>query len=100
MSTSAQIELMIGEKTFFIDVDPSDHKQASWLSFDLRLFKVTENQPIFRDAMSSNEADAPAYITNVIFNLNKFNGVIGSDSFANLVQTEGGSALEFNPKDN
>jgi hypothetical protein len=29
-----------------------------------------------------------------------FNGVIGSDSFPNLVQTEGGTALGFNAKDN
>jgi hypothetical protein len=70
------------------------------LSIDLRLFKVSENQSMVGDAMSSNEADAPAYITNVISNLNKFNGIIGSDSFVNLVQTEVESALEFNPEDN
>ncbi len=98
--TPAQIELVTGEDPFFIDVNPSNQKQPTWLSFDLRLFKVTENQSMFGDVMSSKEADAPAYITNVISNLNKFNGVVGSDSFANLVQIEGGSALVFNPKDN
>ena len=91
---------MIGEEPFFIDVNPSNHKQATWLSFDLRLFKVPENQSMFGDAMSSNEADAPAYITIVISNLNKLDGAIGPDSFANLVQIGGASALEFNPKDN
>jgi hypothetical protein len=47
LSTSAQIELVTGEEPFFIHVIPSNHKQASWLSFDLRLFKVTENQSMF-----------------------------------------------------
>jgi len=99
-SNSAQIELTTGEDPFFIDVNPSDPTQPTWLSFDLRLFKVSANSIRFGVAMSNNEADAPGFIAQVIANLNANNGTVGADSFNGLTQDEAGSALEFNPTDN
>lgn len=92
LSTTAQIELVTEENPFFIDVSPLNANQPTWLGFDLRLSKVTKNTAMFGDTMFSNEADALSY-------LNKFDGTVNSDSFAALSQSEGGSALEFNPKD-
>ena len=99
-SNSAQIELVTGADPFFVDVNPNDPTQPSWLSFDVRLFKVTGNSLKFGAHMSTNPADAPGFISQVITNLNANNGVVGSDSFEGLTQDEDGSALEFNPKDN
>jgi hypothetical protein len=46
LSTSAQIESVTGEVLYFIDVNPSNHKQPTWLSFDLLLFKSLKISPI------------------------------------------------------
>ncbi len=100
LSNSAQIELVTGADPFFVDVNPNDPTQPSWLSFDVRLFKVTGNSLKFGAHMSTNPADAPGFISQVITNLNAGSGVVGSDSFEGLTQDEDGSALEFNPKDN
>lgn len=100
LSSSAQIELVTGADPFFVDVNPSDPTQPSWLSFDVRLFKVTGNSLKFGAHMSTNPADAPGFIGQVITNLNANHGVVGIDSFDGLPQDEDGSALEFNPTDN
>jgi hypothetical protein len=100
LSNSAQIELVTGADPFFVDVNPSDPTQPSWLSFDVRLFKVTGNSLKFGAHMTTNPADAPGFISQVITNLIAGSGVVGSDSFEGLTQDEDGSALEFNPKDN
>jgi hypothetical protein len=100
LSNSAQIELVTGADPFFVDVNPSDPTQPSWLSFDVRLFKVTGNSLKFGAHMSTNPTDAPGFIAQVITNLNDNDGVVGMDSFEGLTQDEDGSALEFNPSDN
>jgi hypothetical protein len=100
VTNSAQIELVTGEDPFFVDVNPVDPTQPTWLSFDLRLFKVTENSLKFGVPVPSNEASAPGFIAQVITNLNANKGVVGPDSFDGLSQDESGSALEFNPTDN
>jgi hypothetical protein len=100
LTNSAQIELVTGEDPFFTDVNPQDPTQPTWLSFDVRLFKVTENSLMFGVPMSSNPSDAPGFIAKVIANLNANHGVVGGDSFEGLTQDEDGSALEFNPTDN
>lgn len=99
LSTTAQIELVTGANPFFVDVNPQDPTQPSWLSFDLRLFKVTGPTVKFGVPMSTNPADAPGFIAQVIANLNANSGVVGADSFDGLMQDEGSSALEFNPTD-
>jgi hypothetical protein len=95
-----QIELVIGENPFFVDVNPTVPEQPTWLSFDLRLFKVMENSQKFGSKMTGNAADAPGFIASVIQNLNTFNGTVGGDSFEGLSQDEEASALEFHPTDN
>lgn len=100
VTNSTQIELVTGEDPFFLDVNPLNPKQPTWLSFDIRLFKLTGNTSKFGVLMSSNEADAPGFISDVIQNLNDSNGTVGSDSFEGLTQDENGSALEFHQMDN
>jgi hypothetical protein len=100
LSSTAQIELVTGADPFFVDVNPHDPTQPTWLSFDVRLFKVTGNSLKFGAHMSTNPADAPGFIAQVITNLNAGHGTVGSDSFEGLTQDEDGSALEFNPTDN
>lgn len=100
LTNSTQIELTTGADPFFIDVNPSDPTQPTWLSFDLRLFKVTENTIRFGASMSSDPADAPAFIANVIANLNANNGNVGGDKFEGITQDEDQSGLEWNPTDN
>jgi hypothetical protein len=100
LANSAQIELTTGEDPFFIDVNPHDPRQPTWLSFDLRMFKVTANSIKFGVSMPANEAGAPGFIAQVIANPNANKGIVGADSFDGLAQDETGSALEFNPTDN
>jgi hypothetical protein len=97
LSNSAQIELVTGADPFFVDVNPSDPTQPTWLSFDVRLFKVTGNTLKFGAFMSTDPADAPGFIAQVITNLNANHGVVGTDSFEGQKQDEESSALEFNP---
>ena len=105
---SANITLAAGANPRFEDVDPA-HPQSypSWLSFDLRFFKVAvpPSGPIqivnrFGANMSRNPADAVGFIANVIRNLTMGNGSAGGESFDGLTQDEVGSALEYLPKDN
>jgi hypothetical protein len=102
-SASANLELVRGENPYFVDVDPGNATQPSWLSFDLRLFKVTvpPNQTAtrFGGTMTTNAADAPGFIANVIQNLTQNAGNVNGDSFDGLTQDEGGSALEFLQQD-
>ena len=106
LTASAQIELVKEADPFFIDVNPIDPTQPTWLSFDVRLFKVTEglpdstNNPLFGEPFPSDASMAPGFIKNVIAKLNANNGVVGTDSFDGLTQDEDGSAIEFNPTDN
>lgn len=100
LSNSAQIELTTGADPYFLDINPDDPTAyPSWLSFDLRLFKVTANSLKFGAHMSANPDDAPGFIAQVITNLNAGHGIVGSDSFAALTQDEEASAIEFNPTD-
>jgi hypothetical protein len=99
---STQIELVTGENPFFVDVNPQDPTQPTWLSFDLRLFKVTlaPNAPptMFSAPLPSTAADAPAFIAEAIKNLTMGNGTTADGgSFEMLTQDEVLSALEFNP---
>ncbi|HLH61479.1 MAG TPA: hypothetical protein VKV20_07320 [Ktedonobacteraceae bacterium] len=103
-TASANIELVKGENPYFVDVDPQNPTQPSWLSFDLRFFKVAvpPNQTVsrFGASISSDPAEAPNFIATVIQNLTQNNGNVAGDSFDGLTQDEDASALEFLQQDN
>jgi Pro-kumamolisin, activation domain/Subtilase family len=100
LSGGSQLELTTGEDPRFEDIDPQTPTQASWLSFDLRFFKMTVPQGQSASRFNStvtSASDAPAFIANVIGQLNA--GLTGSDNFAGLQTDEDASALEFNQQD-
>ncbi len=99
VTTSAPIELTKGEDPYFTDTDP-DHPTAfpTWLSYDLRFFKVTPTQAhtMFGVPNPSTAADAPGYITSVLDRLNNPSLITNGDTFeTTLQQSEELSALEF-----
>jgi hypothetical protein len=105
----ATLLLTSGENPRFENIDvnhPADY--PSWLSFDLRFFKMTvpstgaiSTASRFSAIMSRNRSDAPAFIASVIANLTTGKGTVGADSFdPGLTQNEDASALEFLPQDN
>ena len=104
-TASADIELVAGENPYYENVNPADPARfPHWLSFDLRLFKMTvppsQTRDRFNATMTTNPADAPGFIASVIANLTSGGGAVGSDSFeSGLRQDEAGSALEFLQKD-
>jgi hypothetical protein len=102
VTSSAQIVLTTGENPYFNNIDPQ-HPAAfpSWLSFDLRFFTMTVPQgqtaQKFAATMTTNPADAPGFIADVIDKLNT--GQAGSDTFDGLFQDEEQSKLEFQQAD-
>ena len=99
--SSANIELVKGEDPYFRDVEISNPSQPSWLSFDLRFFKMTQNQPhaMFNVPNISDASGAPGYIAQVIQNLNTPGANLNGDTFDALQQGEEQSALEFHQRD-
>jgi hypothetical protein len=100
LTNSSQIELTTGEDPRFEDVDPSDPGQPSWLSFDLRFFKMTVPPGGTASRFNANvtgAGDAPAFIATAIDQLTK--KLTGSDTFDGLTQDEDASALEFQQQD-
>lgn len=104
---SANITLAAGANPRFENVDPA-HPQAypTWLSFDLRFFKVAvpSSGPMqtvnrFGADMSRNPTDAVKFIAEVIKNLTTGSGSAGGETFDGLTQDEEGSALEYLQKD-
>ena len=104
-TASAAIELVAGENPYYENVNPADPARFPfWLSFDLRLFKMTvppsQTRDRFNATMTTNPADAPAFIASVSANLTAGGGTVGGDSFeSGLTQDEAGSSLEFLQKD-
>jgi hypothetical protein len=105
---SADITLTAGEDPRFEEIDPSNPQvYPSWLSFDLRFFKMAvltsgavQTASRFGATMTSNPGDAPSFIATAIANLTAGKGIVGSDSFdPGLTQNEDASALEFLPQD-
>jgi hypothetical protein len=100
LSGSSQLELTTGEDPRFEDYDPHNPAQASWLSFDLRFFKMTVptgSSASRFNATVTGAGDAPAFIATAIDQLTR--QLTGSDTFDGLEQDENASALEFNPQD-
>jgi hypothetical protein len=100
ISNSSQIELTTGEDPRFEDINPSNPAQASWLSFDLRFFKMAVRPGGSASRFNSTvtgSGDAPAFIAKAIGQLTA--GLTGSDTFEGLSQDEEASALEFKQQD-
>lgn len=101
VTTRADIELAKGEDPYFYDLDPTQPlAYPSWLSFDLRFFKVTPNQAhqMFSAPNPTGAGDAVDYIRNVLTNLNTPGRITNGDTFdTTLQQDEDLSALEFHP---
>ena len=102
---TAQIDLGTFEDPYFLDVNPKDQSQPSWLSFDVRFFKMTvpagQTRSRFGATMTANPNDAPGFIAAAIKNLTQGGGNYNGDSFdPGLSQDEDASALEFQQQDN
>jgi hypothetical protein len=100
LTGASQLELTTGEDPRFEDIDPQHPGQDSWLSFDLRFFKMTVppgQQATRFNATITGASDAPAFIAKAIGQLTL--NLTGSDNFAGLKTDEEASALEFNPQD-
>jgi hypothetical protein len=105
-TASANIELTAGEDPYFEDYNPSNPAAyPSWLSFDLRFFKVAvPNTPgatttVFGAKMTTNPADAPAFIARVIKSLTGGNGTAYGESFDDLSEDEESTTIEYKPQD-
>lgn len=105
-TASANIELTSGENPYFEDLNPAaPANYPSWLSFDLRFFKVAvPNTPgatagRFGGSMTSNPADATGFIATAIAKLTAGGGSVGGDSFDNLSEDEESTTIEFLPQD-
>ena len=109
LTARANIELAKGEDPYFVNLNPTSPQAfPSWLSFDLRLFKVTANQahqmfsvanPTTADPSSAN--GPIAYIQAVLNHLNNPSLITNGDTFDSaLAQDEDSSALEFLPTNN
>ena len=103
VTAQANIELSKGEDPFFTDLTPSNPLEyPSWLSFDLRFFKVTPNQAhqMFSVPNPADANGAIPYIQNVLNHLNNPSLITNGDTFDTaLTQDEDSSALEFLPTD-
>jgi hypothetical protein len=101
LTVSANIELGSGEDPRFEDYTPSNPlAYPSWLSFDLRFFKVTPTQSHkwFNVTNPADAAGCVTYIQNVLTNLNTPGTNLNGDTFdGSLSQDEEQSALEFLP---
>ena len=101
LTASANIELASGENPRFENYTPSNPQAyPSWLSFDLRFFKVTPNQSHqwFNVPNPANAAGCVTYIQNILHNLNTPLAITNGDTFdSSLSQDEEQSALEFLP---
>lgn len=103
---SANIELTAGEDPYFEDLNPAaPSAYPSWLSFDLRFFKVAvanssgATASRFNAKMTNNAADAPTFIASVIGNLTTGKGSAGGDSFDGLSEDEESTTIEYLPQD-
>jgi|GEM_PF-6465904 len=101
LSCQANIELAKGEDPYLFDLNPTNPQSyPSWLSFDLRLFAVTPDQPhlMFGVPNPTDAGKAVAYIQQVLNHLNNPSLITNGDTFDNaLTQDEAQSAIVFYP---
>ncbi len=97
----AEIELANGEDPRMEDLNPtSPLAYPSWLSYDLRIFKVTAGQSHhkFSVPIPTDAGQAVSYIRQVLNNLNNPSLITNGDTFDNaLTQSEDASAVPWLP---
>lgn len=101
LNASVNVELTAGENPYFENLNPLNPTQfPTWLSFDLRFFKVTAGGSKFGTSAALNAApDAPGFIADILSRLNTAGTDLKGDSFEGLDQDEDKSAVEFLQKD-
>jgi hypothetical protein len=110
VTSKATIELAKGEDPYLFNSNPADPSAYPvWLSFDLRLFKVTPSQPHRMFSVPNpvstsdpvvNAQNATTYIQRVLHHLNHPGQITNGDTFdATLTQNEDNSAVEFHTVD-
>jgi hypothetical protein len=108
VSVSAVFTLTSGQDPRFEDLNPAaPESYPSWLSFDLRFFKMsvpssggTTSVSRFGATMTRNASDAPGFIAQVIGNFTSGKGTAGGEHYDTaLSQDEDPSALEFLQQD-
>jgi hypothetical protein len=72
---------------------------TSWLSIDLRVFRLRSGDGRFSMTMGPGPGDAPGFIQSVIQALTAGGGSAGGESFEGLPTDEDGSSLELSPTD-
>ena len=108
VTASAVLTLTAGQDPRFEDLDPgAPASYPSWLSFDLRFFKMSvpssgsaTTASRFGATMTRNAGDAPGFIAQVMSNFTSGKGSAGGENFDTaLSQDEDASALEFLQQD-
>jgi hypothetical protein len=101
VACQANIELAKGEEPYFVNLNPSaPASYPSWLSFDLRLFKVTPHQKhkMFGVPNPTSADGAIGYVRQILDHLNEPSLIKNGDTFDSaLTQNEESSAIEFFP---
>jgi hypothetical protein len=95
-STTAPIVSASGSANIHLIHEPNPYEvdgQVSWLSTDVRVFKINAGVSRFAATMGATAADAPTYIQQVLANLNA--GATGGDTFDGIDTDEAVSALEL-----
>lgn len=92
---AASASLLLIKQPNPYEIDGATH----WLSTDLRVFQINAGQPKFGATMGATAAQAPAFIQQVINNLNA--GTTGGQTFDNNLSTDQQtSQLELSEKVN
>jgi BNR/Asp-box repeat len=97
LSAQAQIELIKQPNPFILHGDPA------WLSIDLRMFVIRQNDSLFGVPPLADAGDAPRFIRDIIGALNTGQGTAGGQSFGDpnvLSPDEEKSSLFAMPTDN
>jgi hypothetical protein len=93
VTSSGLLELIKKANPYMLD------GPTSWLSIDLRVFKLRAGDTRFGVMMGTGPGGAPAFIQSVMQALSTGHGGAGGESFDGLSADEDASALELSPVD-
>ena len=104
VTLTANVSTQSGQARIDLIHEPNPYENdgaTSWLSTDLRVFRVDANQTFFGATMGSGPAQAPAFITQAIANLNSHDvAVTGGQTFEGLSTDEQVSFVELSEQVN